>query len=33
MGFNKPGGGATVNFTLPLGHPPAAEIESESPAK
>jgi len=33
MGFNRPGGGATVNFTLPLGHPPAAEIESESPAK
>jgi two-component system, OmpR family, sensor histidine kinase KdpD len=27
-GFNRPGGGATVNFTLPLGHPPAAEIES-----
>ncbi|HMH88348.1 MAG TPA: two-component system sensor histidine kinase KdpD [Steroidobacteraceae bacterium] len=32
MGFNRPGGGATVNFTLPLGHPPAAEFESESPA-
>jgi two-component system, OmpR family, sensor histidine kinase KdpD len=31
-GFNRPGGGATVNFTLPLGHPPAAELESESPA-
>jgi two-component system, OmpR family, sensor histidine kinase KdpD len=28
-GFNRPGGGATVNFTLPLGHPPTAEIESE----
>jgi two-component system, OmpR family, sensor histidine kinase KdpD len=31
-GFNRPSGGATVNFTLPLGHPPAAELESESPA-
>jgi two-component system, OmpR family, sensor histidine kinase KdpD len=29
MGFNKRGGGATVNFTLPLGSPPTAEIESE----
>jgi two-component system sensor histidine kinase KdpD len=28
-GFNRPGGGATVNFTLPLGSPPSAEIESE----
>ena len=28
-GFNRPGGGATVNFTLPLGSPPTAEIESE----
>jgi two-component system, OmpR family, sensor histidine kinase KdpD len=28
-GFNRPGGGATVNFTLPLGSPPAAEFESE----
>jgi len=27
-GFNRPGGGATVNFTLPLGSPPMAEIES-----
>lgn len=31
MGFNRPSGGATVNFTLPLGHPPAAEFESDSP--
>jgi two-component system sensor histidine kinase KdpD len=29
MGFNRRGGGATVNFTLPLGSPPTAEIESE----
>jgi two-component system sensor histidine kinase KdpD len=28
-GFNRPSGGATVNFTLPLGHPPTAEFESE----
>jgi two-component system sensor histidine kinase KdpD len=28
-GFNRPSGGATVNFTLPLGSPPMAEIESE----
>jgi two-component system, OmpR family, sensor histidine kinase KdpD len=28
-GFNRPGGGATVNFTLPLGSPPTAEIESD----
>jgi two-component system, OmpR family, sensor histidine kinase KdpD len=28
-GFNRPAGGATVNFTLPLGNPPTAEIESE----
>jgi two-component system, OmpR family, sensor histidine kinase KdpD len=28
-GFNRPSGGATVNFTLPLGSPPTAELESE----
>jgi two-component system sensor histidine kinase KdpD len=27
-GFNRAGGGASFNFTLPLGHPPASEIEA-----
>jgi two-component system sensor histidine kinase KdpD len=27
-GLNRPGGGASFNFTLPLGHPPASDIEA-----
>jgi two-component system sensor histidine kinase KdpD len=27
-GLNRAGGGASFNFTLPLGHPPASEIEA-----
>jgi len=29
VGMNRPGGGATFTFTLPLGHPPAAATEIE----
>jgi two-component system, OmpR family, sensor histidine kinase KdpD len=29
LGLNRPGGGASFNFTLPLGHPPSPEIEDE----
>jgi two-component system sensor histidine kinase KdpD len=29
LGRNRPGGGASFNFTLPLGHPPVPEIEDE----
>jgi two-component system sensor histidine kinase KdpD len=29
LGVNSPGGGASFNFTLPLGDPPAPEIEDE----
>ena len=28
QGFNRPGGGASFNFTLPLGHPPPSDIEA-----
>jgi two-component system, OmpR family, sensor histidine kinase KdpD len=31
-GHNRPGGGASFNFTLPLGHPPASEIEAGAAA-
>jgi two-component system sensor histidine kinase KdpD len=27
-GLNRPGGGASFNFTLPLGHPPPSDIEA-----
>jgi two-component system sensor histidine kinase KdpD len=29
LGLNRLGGGASFNFTLPLGHPPSPEIEDE----
>jgi two-component system sensor histidine kinase KdpD len=29
-GSNRPGGGATFTFTLPLGNPPAAELEADA---
>jgi two-component system sensor histidine kinase KdpD len=29
-GRNRPGGGATFTFTLPLGHPPPAQPEEEA---
>jgi len=28
LGLNRPGGGASFNFTLPLGHPPDSDIEA-----
>jgi two-component system sensor histidine kinase KdpD len=32
VGINRPGGGVTFSFTLPLGLPPAAAEETESEA-
>jgi two-component system sensor histidine kinase KdpD len=33
VGINRPGGGVTFSFTLPLGSPPVAAAEAESEAE